>query len=151
MFEVADNKFSADERRLLTGIGILLVLLVALFGLPTLFSDLSPCGNEELSRIKSPRGNLEAVLVQSDCGATTSFVCEFAVVSSGQSPQENQVFFRADKINPHELTLRWLTPNRLKVSVKSGRIWIRKELAQTGTKPVEVIYAIASSCEDALK
>jgi hypothetical protein len=43
-----------------------------------------PCGNEEISRLKSPDGKFEAVLFEQNCGATSSLMTNVSVVVAGE-------------------------------------------------------------------
>jgi hypothetical protein len=45
------------------------------------------CGNQEISRLPSPDGKLEAVIFGRDCGATTDFTTQISIVAKGASVQ----------------------------------------------------------------
>src|SRR4051794_31466461 len=47
----------------------------------------SLCGNEEVTRVLSPGGTVEAVVFGRDCGATTDFTTQISIVPKGGSVQ----------------------------------------------------------------
>jgi hypothetical protein len=54
------------------------------------------CANEVVSRASSPDGQLEAVMFQRDCGATTAFSTQISVVDARETVTEGGNAFRAD-------------------------------------------------------
>ena len=61
-----------------------------------LFLD-SGCGNEPLAEVVSPDGKLKAVVFQRDCGATTGFSTQVAVLSARSAlPNESGNVFTSD-------------------------------------------------------
>jgi hypothetical protein len=45
------------------------------------------CGNQEVFRVPSPDGKIEAVMFERDCGATTDFSTQISMVGKGGSVQ----------------------------------------------------------------
>lgn len=65
------------------------------------------CGYNELQRVSSENGELDAVLVTYDCGATTGFTHIVSVVPQGGNDYSH-VAFSADKVyKPEEFDLSW--------------------------------------------
>ena len=57
------------------GLGLAAAMLALAFG--------GTCGNDVVARVPSPDGQLEAVVFQRDCGATTDFSTQVSVVRTG--------------------------------------------------------------------
>lgn len=81
----------------------------------------SPCHDTELERIKSPDNKVEVVLVQRDCGATTSKSFNVFVVGTGKKTQADDLVFKADHIEG--LSLLWREPKFLEIKYKQARIF----------------------------
>lgn len=66
-------------------------------------SVLSGCGVEDLcslkvaSAIASPSGETKAIIVQHDCGATTSMAYYVHVLSANEEPSEENSVFKSDR------------------------------------------------------
>lgn len=81
----------------------------------------------EHARLKSPDGLVDAVLVEGDAGATTSFTYAVFIVPSGTKFDEKsewfesgQTLFTADK--ERNLQLVWREPKVLEVKFEKARI-----------------------------
>ena len=83
------------------------------------------CGNfverEEILRIKSPDSVVDAVLVRTNAGATTSYGYMFYIVPTGKEPKEGNEVLKAD--NLVNVTLNWKEPRFLEISYEKGRIF----------------------------
>lgn len=100
---------------LLVAVGIFL-LMRALAG------DVS---EDEVTRVSSPDGRLEAVLVERNGGATTSFAYEVHVIPAGGSVGEREAVFLYGAIrNPsaYGANLRWLSLDHLRVEYLEAKI-----------------------------
>jgi hypothetical protein len=66
------------------------------FSLPFLSCD-SGCANEMLEAVKSPDGNLQAVIFRRDCGATTDYSTQVSIISANTKlPNKSGNVFVAD-------------------------------------------------------
>lgn len=110
-----------NSRALSRGLGVSypLLLLLALFG----------CGESvqrtPITRVASPTGDLDAVLVRSNAGATTGFVFSVHIVRESGTPgaPADAVigFDRTDDVD-----LEWIDENRLRIRLTGGRILHRR-------------------------
>lgn len=82
------------------------------------------CVNTEVSRLTAPNGRFDAVLFQRDCGATTGFSSQIAIVLRGGVLGVANAFYRADddhgaaRAGPWggpAVTTHWLAADRLLV------------------------------------
>lgn len=111
-------------------LGLLTVAIVTIGGcialLDHFFSDM--CATTIIDQVASPSGKLKAVVFQIDCGATTDFNSQVAIVSGGKDVFEKDAlpgsFFAADsdhgrapegKERGPELRLNWLSDSRLEI------------------------------------
>jgi hypothetical protein len=83
---------------------------------------------EELQRVKSPDGVVDAVLVRGDGGATTGFAFAVFLVRSGTAFDEKAAPFEQDravfKTDHHEgLQLVWTKPQFLEIRFAKARIF----------------------------
>jgi hypothetical protein len=98
---------------------------------------------EELERVKSPDGIVDAVLVRGDTGATTSYSYLIYLVPSGarldKDPQlfePNQAMF--DTLNQKDLQMIWTKPkfieirHRKDVTSNSSFLWHSREVQNDG-------------------
>lgn len=128
-------------------LGLLIALIVTFAGcvalLDHLFSDM--CATTVIDQVASPNGKLKAVLFQIDCGATTDFNSQVAIV-----PREKDVFqkdslpksfFAADRDHGRapasngggpEVRLIWLSDTRLKIQHHDLARIIRAEASSKG-------------------
>jgi hypothetical protein len=106
-----------------------------------IFSMVEP-SKDEVARIVSPSGKVDAVLIETNGGATTSFGYEVYVVEHGAS------FFGLPAVSLYDsvrsehaygANLKWLSPDSLAVeylSAKSAKVNTRTEYL--GTQTVQV-------------
>jgi hypothetical protein len=98
-----------------TYIFLLLVIMMKITGC-------NPVEREEIDRISSPDFLVDAVLIQANAGATTSFIFEVYLVPKGNDvPPENYVLFRGDKMKG--LTIRWTQAKLLEIQYEQGQIF----------------------------
>lgn len=82
---------------------------------------LSPCNSKELLRISSPDNLLDAVIVESDCGATTSFTETVYIVPKSKGVSSDDVIFKADHVS--DLSLYWVKNKLLEIRYSKARIF----------------------------
>jgi hypothetical protein len=80
-----------------------------------------PVDREELMRRSSPDALVDAVLIQANAGATTSYVQEVYIVPARNTPNESNLVFRGDKMDG--LKVYWIKPQLLMIQYKEGRIF----------------------------
>jgi len=76
---------------------------------------------QEIKRVRSPDQRVDAVLIQTNAGATTGFVYEIFLVPTGATPKEGHEQFRADQVV--NLELRWQQPKSLEIVYDQARIF----------------------------
>ena len=84
----------------------------------------SPCSYNEVVRIKSPDGKVEAVHIRGNCGATTSFTENIFIVPAGEKtpkPKDDYQRFLADHVDG--LELEWREPKVLEIKYNVARIF----------------------------
>lgn len=96
-------------------IGIIIPLCIMACGL------INTCEDTEMDRLTSPDGKVDCVLVQRNCGATTSYVYNIFLVSKGKSIGKADPVFRADHVK--DLTMQWQATKRLELRYKEARIF----------------------------
>ncbi len=84
-------------------------------------SIFAPCNEEIIKRVESPDGRVEAVIVKSDCGATTSYTYGVYIVVKGGTHNENDLVFKAD--HQSELNIIWNKAKLLEINYKQARIF----------------------------
>lgn len=81
--------------------------------------------HDEVARSKSPDGSVDAILVETNAGATTSFDYEIHVVANGGSPSaKSEVAVLYDAVRNQEAygaNLRWASPTSLAIEYLSAR------------------------------
>lgn len=124
-----------------------LIVIVAFFGTAlfafALMSD--GCGVQIVQRHASPAGTWEAVLLQRDCGATTSFTTQIAVQRPKEMPESGNVFVADDgrgaaRTGPWGgpwAEVSWLSDSRLSVRYAEGA---RVFLMASKVRAVDVIF-----------
>lgn len=84
---------------------------------------LFPVERVEQSRVASPDGRVEAVVLRTNAGATTSYGYQVHLVPAGTAPEEKAELLRADGISPGELRVDWAGPRMLRISLGDARIF----------------------------
>jgi hypothetical protein len=113
-----------------------------------LFSDM--CGTTVTDQVASPSGQLKAVVFQIDCGATTGFNTQVAIVPGSRDISGKDAipksFFAADgnhgkapegKVHGPEVRLHWLSDSSLEIQHHELARVIR---AEQSSKGVAVAY-----------
>lgn len=115
------NKVASRHALQLLTIAIVLLMMVGCL----------PWASEEVERVTSPDSVVDAVVIQSDAGATTPFVDEVYIVPKGGKPTGTALLTGDHLIG---LELKWLEPKFLEIRYKQGRIhkftnfWQSKEI-----------------------
>ena len=100
------------------------------------------CGNTVVTRAASPSHQLEAVVFDRDCGATTGYSRQVSVVDSGQAPRGiGNVFVAAHRI---PVAVRWRTPDSLEVSYASEE----KPLKMSQTRGAVILFQPLARLQD---
>ena len=75
--------------------------------------------SDEVARARSPGGSLEAVVIETNGGATTSFGYEIYVVPAGSAVRKGRrvasLYGAVRNQHAYGVNLRWLTPDSLNV------------------------------------
>jgi len=128
-------------------LGLLTVIIMTIGGcvafLDHLFSDM--CATTVIDQVASPSGKLKAVVFQIDCGATSGFNSQIAIVPGNKAISERgalpKSFFAADgdhgrapdgKEHGPELRLNWLSDSSLEVKHHELARIIRAEKSSKG-------------------
>ncbi|QOX77906.1 hypothetical protein FY034_02760 [Trichlorobacter lovleyi] len=94
----------------------LIIIVLAVF----VVLGCNPVSREELKRTTSPDSIVDAVLVQVNGGATTSFIYELYVVKKGANITEGSALLRADHVDG--LLISWRQPKLLDIKYAEARI-----------------------------
>ena len=125
-------------RFLLVGAGALVALVAArAFIVSGAFSDV--CGNRVLSVVPSPDDQLQAVIFERDCGATTDFSTQVTLLRRGAPPPSevgNMLIVDADHGRAPTrpgggpvVTVRWVRPDSLEIRFhRRARVFRQAEL-----------------------
>ena len=92
-------------------IGLAVAVPVSLVALVALSSS-GLCGNEEIKRIPSPSGVLEAVVFTRDCGATTRESRQVAILQHGSKLPNESGFFAVEG----SFEVAWKNDNELLIT-----------------------------------
>lgn len=103
--------------------GALLLFLLGYIYLFKLGGALVPSADysEEVLRIPSPDSVVDAVLMKTNGGATTSFGYELYIVPSGRKPQKGSESFNADHLDG--MNVLWKQTRLLEIQYREGRIF----------------------------
>jgi len=111
--------------RLLKLLAIIAGMTVALFvGAISIFLWLAPGSSaDEVARVSSPEGDIEAVLVETNGGATTSFGYEIFVVPNGvkkRSSRAAHLYAAVRNSSAYGVNLRWLSASELLIEYQKA-------------------------------
>ena len=99
--------------------------LMRLAGILLVASALGACDVdgelEEIERVASPDGVVDAVVIRKNFGATTSYAYQVYVVQTGAKPEEGKQNFVADRANG--LTVKWEQTRSLAIVFSEARIF----------------------------
>ncbi len=77
---------------------------------------------KEILRVKSPDSLVDAVLVRTNAGATTSYGYMLYIIPSGKEPKMGNEVLKAD--NLVNVTLNWKQSRFLEIRYEKGRIFL---------------------------
>ena len=96
---------------------------------------------DEVARVPSPDGRLDAVLIETDAGATTSFGYEIHVVEKG-SPANDRVawlYGAARNENAYGANLKWTNDHELAIEYLNAREQrVERAIARVAGRPIKV-------------
>ena len=96
--------------------------------------------SDVLQRVRSPDGQLDAIMAQPRTGATVGFVSWVYIVPAGKEPK-GEPFFIADHVSP-SLYLDW-SGNGLAIRAQHARVFKSTRQVQTGGAMTRVAVQIA--------
>ncbi|MFA5335746.1 MAG: hypothetical protein WC324_02375 [Candidatus Omnitrophota bacterium] len=118
---------------------VVVILGVALYLLFGVF--LGP-SEDEVARVTSPAGDIDAVLIETNGGATTSFGYEVFVVGHGRLPKKKPVAYLYGAIrseNAYGLNMRWPEPDLLVIEyMRAKNAVLEKDVVSVGGKLIRV-------------
>lgn len=86
------------------------------------------CSNQEVARQSSPDEIVDAMVLKTDCGATTSYSYRVFITPRGESPISDEIFL-ADKVE--NLNIFWISPKSLLITYTGARIFTFKNFWQS--------------------
>jgi hypothetical protein len=99
--------------------------LLAFCSLVAVFTGCGLVSSDEVARVRSPTGRLEAVVIETNGGATTSFGYEVYIVPAGSGTwrgREVASFYGAARNdNAYGVNVRWVTVNSLAIEYLQAR------------------------------
>ena len=108
---------------------------------------LDPCGNEIVSRKASPSGSHEAVVFERDCGATTSWSTQVAIIRGGTDFLEKATALRSTESgNALVILARAARPGILGATVSPR--WVDDTHLILEYDAGEVVHFAAASVEE---
>ena len=84
-------------------------------------SSIDPCHELEILREQSPDGAVDFVVMEKDCGATTSISTLIFIVPRGNSTDEFKPIFMADHVDG--LTVNWKKAREMTIEYRNARIF----------------------------
>ena len=110
--------------------------MIAVFLITFALCLVSSCGNfiigeqgfEEIARVKSPDGIVDAILIENNGGATTSYGYSVFIVPSGMKFDKESPMFKSERElftadHPKGLQLEWSKPKFLEIKYDKARIF----------------------------
>jgi hypothetical protein len=128
------------NRQRLEPIVALAISLAALSGC----SDPDLCNTERVAFHASPDQIVQAVVVRTNCGATTSYAYKVHMALVGEDTAETDAFFVADDVDSIEI--RWRSPQHLEIAYNTARIFKFRNfwnLEYPGTREMVRAYSIS--------
>ena len=116
------SRFAKWSLWILGTIAALVVSAVLL--LSWLLSDTMEPSKDEVARVVSPNGKADAVLIETNGGATTSFGYEVHILEHGAQPSDtpNAFFYGAVRSQQaYGLNMKWEAPNLLAIEYLSAK------------------------------
>ena len=95
---------------------------------PVLLVGCGLVSRNEVARVASPDGHVEAVLIETNGGTTTSFGYEIYVVENGRPPRDRVAWLYGAARNPqaYGANLKWTSENDLVIEYREAREEILK-------------------------
>ena len=84
-------------------------------------SSIDPCHELEILREQSPDDAVDFVVMEKDCGATTSISILIFIVPKGSSTDEFKPIFMADHVDG--LTVNWKKAREMTIEYRNARIF----------------------------
>lgn len=113
------------EKASLVKVTTLVGLCVALlYTLDVAFNHMFDASKDEVARVPSPDGKVDAVLVESNGGATTSFGYDVYIVRAGARVSGNSAAWLYDALrsdHAYGVNMKWDSPNRLVLEYLQAR------------------------------
>jgi hypothetical protein len=133
-------------KQAILALGLAILIVGAWYIAGVRFSAADMCSNEALDISPSPNGDLEAVVFERACGATTGYGINVSILPAGSKANDaGNVFVAAadrssqESRNIHrQVRVRWLAPDSLHVERPPG-MTLFHEASQLGD--VRVTYA----------
>ncbi len=100
------------------------VLCLSIIALPMLVWNckaIDPCQQKEILRKTSQDNIVDYVVIEKDCGATTSVSTEIFIVPMGKKIDEFHPVFKADHVE--DLELNWVAPKQMAIAYNKARIF----------------------------
>ena len=96
-----------------------------LLGIALALSAIACVQDDEVARVTAPGGHLDAVLVEVNGGATTSFGYDVSIVPSGSAPRSGKgvaaLYGAVRSDSAYGVNLRWSSPTELRIQYLSAR------------------------------
>lgn len=109
-----------NAKRFIVLVVTVIILLICFRFLYTVATSIS-VSREEIVRVTSPDSVVDAVLVRTDGGATTSFGFHLYIVPVGGEPQVGHELFTADHMVGQKI--EWKRPKSLEIQYEEARIF----------------------------
>lgn len=103
-----------------SGLGLLLILIGVLF-LRSGGDRTTSVAFQEVLRVTSPDGQIDAVLSTADGGDPGSFAYDVTLVRKGKSPKQGKTVFVADQVDGVDMA--WKDPRTLTIKAPRGRVF----------------------------
>lgn len=126
-------------------------MFIAIGVLCLIVAACSAAGRDEVSRVVSPDGRFDAILVETSAGATTSFGYEVAIVQHGRqgaSPAIARLYDARRNEQAYGANLRWRDARRLDVEYLSARS-ARQSAAQAAVDGERITVVLRPGVTDA--
>lgn len=114
------------------GVGVLLIV-GGVFYVRSIADRTSPVAFQEVLRVTSPDGEIDAVLSSAEGGDPDSFAYDVTLVRKGRSPKQGKTVFAADQVEGVDMA--WKDPRTLSIKAPRGRVFRQVDRMPT-TDPV---------------
>ena len=114
-----------------------LLRMAASLSLLMLAAGCGLCGSTELSRTASDAGDVEAVVIERSCGATTGFNYRVHVVPKGAPAEERDMVFLADKVE--NLKVTWQGGDQLLITYDQAKIFFFRNFSTVYDRKISIV------------